>query len=126
MKKKSIVLLLTTLITTSAVMAETYRGNITAKTMTGKDRNYSLEITYDVKADKSIIGKYNPYGAGACGGERPILGFIKDDSLEFSTDIHGLKGCGVNKFIGKRDGDSWVGQINFSGEQREIKFVKVK
>ena len=123
---KSCLTIIVSILFMSNVFAETYRGNITAKTMTGKDRIFSLEITYDVKADKSIIGKYNPYGAGPCGGERPILGFIKDDSLEFSTDIHGLKGCGVNKFIGKRDGDSWVGQINFSGEQRDIKFLKVK
>jgi hypothetical protein len=110
----------------SNAFAETYRANFTAKTSTGKDKGYSIEITYQVNSDGTIEGKYNPFQAGACGGERAISGLIQNEMLDFVTNVHGLKGCGVNRFKGKKQDDAWVGKINFSGEQRDIIFQKVK
>jgi hypothetical protein len=110
----------------SNALAESYYGIINAKTTTGRDKSYSIAISYETKADGSIQGKYNPQSAGPCGGERPILGVMRDGMLEFITDVHGLKGCGANRFKGKKDGDNWVGQINFGGEQKDITFVKSK
>ena len=125
MKMKSCLLLSISILIMSNAFAETYRANFTAKTSTGKDKGYSIEITYQVNSDGTIEGKYNPYQAGPCGGERAISGFIQNEVLEFVTNVHGLKGCGVNRFKGKKQDDAWVGKINFSGEQRDIIFQKV-
>ncbi len=122
---KSCLTLIISLLFVSSVFAETYRANITAKTMAGKDKSYSLEITYQVNSDGTIEGKYNPFQAGACGGERAISGVIQNEMLEFVTNVHGLKGCGANRFKGKKQDNSWVGKMNFNGEQRDIVFQKV-
>lgn len=109
-----------------AAAAEVYQGSLKAPDNFHREIYWSLTLKYDLKADNTISGMLHTNPSGLCfkGEGRQVSGVIEGDTLSFETAASELKGCGINKFRGTRDGDAWVGTINFQGGRRDITLKK--
>lgn len=121
-------LLLGLTISALAYGTESYSGSLTAPNNMQKDLYYTFQIKYDLAPDNTLKGTFQSYQSMHCntttGGLRTIEGKIEGGNMTFTTDTHELKGCGKHVFRGVKEGDSWVGTMNFQGARRDITFKK--
>ena len=112
-------------ITSAASAEETYYAMFTAPNLVMRDTKFELQIKYDTAADGTIQGTMKDYNQTKCviSGGRTLTGKIEGNAITFITNAPDLQGCGAYKFNGVRDGDSWVGTINYRGS-RVITFTK--
>lgn len=120
--------LFTIAISAVAQGTESYSGGLRAPTNLQKELYYTFQIKYDLEPDNTFKGTFHSYQSILCntttGGLRTIEGKIEGDNMTFTTDTHELKGCGKHVFRGVKEGDSWVGTMNFQGARRDITFKK--
>ena len=88
-----------------------------------RDTRFDILITYDVGPDNTLQGTLKDYNQTKCvtGKPRVITGKVDSTTITFESDAVELQGCGRLKFQGTKQGDNWVGTINYRGH-REITF----
>ena len=108
--------------------SESFSGSLTAPNNMQRDLYYTFQIKYDLASDNTFKGTFQSYQSMHCnttsGGLRVIEGKIEGSNMTFTTDTHELKGCGKHTFRGVKEGDNWVGTMNFQGARRDITFKK--
>ena len=108
-----------------AIATETYYALFIAPNQVMHDTRFELQLKYDIAQDKTIQGTLKDYNQSKCviSGGRTVSGKIEGNTISFVTNVPDLQGCGAYIFNGVREGDDWVGTINYRGN-REITFKK--
>jgi hypothetical protein len=113
-------------ISLSVGATEVYNGNLTAPNNMQRDTIFSFTLEYDANPDNTLKGilQCHPQCGSCFRADRVVKGLIEDNKLTFDTDTSEVQGCGKHVFRGVKDGDNWVGTMNFQGGRREITFKK--
>jgi hypothetical protein len=125
-KRYFAVIISSAFISLSAGATEVYYGSLTAPNNAQRDTIFTFTLEYDANPDSTLKGMLQCHQqCGLCFREdRLVNGVIDDNKLTFDTDTNEVKGCGKHVIRGVKDGDNWVGTMNFQGGRREITFKK--
>ena len=124
-KRYLAVIIASAFISLSVGATEVYYGSLMAPNNTQRDTNFTFTLEYDANLDSTLKGMLQCHQCGPCfRADRPVIGVIDGNKLTFDTDVSEVKGCGKQVFRGVKEGDSWVGTMNFQGGRREITFKK--
>lgn len=112
-------------ISLSVGATEVYNGSLMAPNNAQRDTNFTFTLAYDANPDSTLKGMLECHQRGPCFRvDRPVTGVIDGNKLTFETDVSEVQGCGKQVFRGVKEGDHWVGTMNFQGGRREITFKK--
>jgi len=111
----------------SQVFADSYTGQLATSTFrSGRNHTVSFNYKIDISNKENINGTLYVSGASTtCSGEYEVSnGSIKNNLVLLKTNKLDREGCHAPIFKGEIDGNNFVGQISWRGNQNDIVLTK--
>jgi hypothetical protein len=107
-----------------SAQAELFKANFQAPDNKGRPRSYAIEVDLVQDASNAISGEIKTiHGTSACmwAGIKVAGGPTADGGVRWASEENPLKGCGRVVFVGKKEGNHWVGQLpRFQGAKIDL------